>query len=80
MQTVLVIIVILSGLALIASVLLQEGNSAGMSGAIQGGAESLFGKKKAQGMQGLLNKITLVSAIAFFVSVLALNIVLSIFS
>ena len=40
MQTVLTVIVILSGLSLIVSVLMQEGNSAGMSGAIQGGAVS----------------------------------------
>ena len=77
MQTVLTVIVILSGLSLIVSVLMQEGNSAGMSGAIQGGAESLFGKKKAQGMQGLLNKITLVASIVFFISVLLLDIFIS---
>lgn len=77
MQTVLTVIVILSGLSLIVSVLMQEGNSAGMSGAIQGGAESLFGKKKAQGMQGLLNKITLVASIVFFISVLLLDIIIS---
>ena len=77
MQTVLTVIVILSGLSLIVSVLMQEGNSAGMSGAIQGGAESLFGNKKAQGMQGLLNKITLVASIIFFICVLLLNIIIS---
>ena len=71
MQTVLTVIVILSGLSLIVSVLMQEGNSAGMSGAIQGGAESLFGKKKAQGMQGW-NKFQILMN-----SVLLLNIIIS---
>ena len=36
---------------------------------ISGGAEGLFGKKKAHGMQGLLNKITLISAVVFFISI-----------
>lgn len=50
-------------LGLIASILLQSGKSAGLSGAIAGGAETFFGKKK--GMDELLGKVTVVVGIAF---------------
>lgn len=50
-------------LGLVASILLQSGKSAGLSGAIGGGAETFFGKKK--GMDELLGKVTVVVGIAF---------------
>lgn len=50
-------------IALIASILLQSGKSAGLSGAIAGGAESFFGKKK--GLDELFGKITIVLAVIF---------------
>lgn len=57
---------------LILSVLLQEGNSDGLSGSIAGGAEQLFGKKRGRGYQGILNKITIVMSVVFIVLSLAL--------
>jgi len=69
METVLLVFIIISSIGLIGSVLLQEGSQAGMGSSIAGGAEGLFGKKKAHGMQGLLNKITLVSAVVFFIAI-----------
>ncbi len=59
------IILVLAGLAIIASVLLQSGSAAGLSGSIAGGAETFFGKKK--GMDELLSKITKWLAIGFLV-------------
>lgn len=53
----------LIAIALIASILLQSGKSAGLSGAIAGGAESFFGKKK--GLDQLFAKITIVLAVIF---------------
>jgi len=50
-------------LGLVASILLQSGKSAGLSGSIAGGAETFFGKKK--GMDELLGKVTVVVGIAF---------------
>ena len=46
-------------------ILLQSGKSAGLSGSITGGAETLFGKKK--GLDDFLAKITVFVAIAFAV-------------
>ena len=75
METVLLGLIILSSLGLIVSVLLQEGSS-GMSGSIAGGAESLFGKKKSKGMQGVLERMTVISAVIFFISVFVFGIII----
>ncbi len=50
---------------MIASILFQSGNSAGLSGSIAGGAEQLFGKKKGKGYDELLSKVTVVGAVIF---------------
>ena len=58
---------------LIVMVLLQSGKSAGLSGAISGGAEQLFGKQKARGLDLVLHRITVVLSILFFVLTLLLH-------
>ena len=45
------IILIIASLVLIASILLQSGKSAGLSGEIAGGAESIWGKNKEEAMK-----------------------------
>ncbi len=65
MTLVLGILLAIASLVLIASILLQSGKSAGLSGSIGGGAEQLFGKKKGRGYEALLDKITIVGAIVF---------------
>lgn len=67
MHTVLLICLIIISIALIAVVLLQSGKSAGLSGAISGGAEQLFGKQKARGMDLILHRITIILAVLFFI-------------
>ncbi len=67
MQTFLMIVLAIASIVLIISILLQSSNSAGLSGSIGGGAEQLFGKKKSQGYEGILNKISTVAAILFIV-------------
>ena len=54
-------------LAIILIVLLQSGKSAGLSGAIAGGAETFFGKNKGRTLDGLLSKLTTVVAVAFII-------------
>jgi len=66
------IVLAVASIVLIASILLQSGNSAGMSGAIAGGAEQLFGKKKSQGYEAMLEKMTTVAAIVFIICALIL--------
>lgn len=67
MHTFLIVLLVIDCLALITVVLLQSGKSAGLSGAISGGAEQLFGKQKARGMDLVLQRITIVLAVLFFV-------------
>jgi preprotein translocase subunit SecG len=57
------IVYVIVAIGLIITVLLQSGKSAGLSGAISGGAETFFGKKK--GMDQLLGKVSMVLAISF---------------
>ena len=67
MKIFLMILLAICSLVLIASVLLQPGNSAGLSGSIAGGAEQLLGKKKSKGYEALLEKVTVVCAILFII-------------
>ena len=72
MKTFLMILLAIASIILIASVLLQHGNSAGLSGSIAGGAEQLFGKKKSKGYETILEKVTAIGAIAFIVLALVI--------
>jgi preprotein translocase subunit SecG len=61
------IILVIVSIALILVVLLQKGKSAGLSGAITGGAEHLFGRQKARGIDLLLSRFTMVVAALFII-------------
>ncbi|HWR29211.1 MAG TPA: preprotein translocase subunit SecG [Negativicutes bacterium] len=71
MITALMILEAIISIALIAVVVLQSGKSAGLSGAIAGGAETLFGGKK-KGMDELLTKATMILGALFGVVTLSL--------
>jgi len=66
----LVVLLVLSSIGLIVTVLFQSGRSAGLSGAITGAGESVFGKKK--GMDEVLAKVTGGLAAVFLLCSLAL--------
>ncbi|MDD2282368.1 MAG: preprotein translocase subunit SecG [Eubacteriales bacterium] len=66
MEITLQIVHALLAIGLILAVLLQSGKDAGLPGAIAGGAQSLFGKKK--GLEEKLSKLTSALAILFMVS------------
>lgn len=72
MDIVVRIFLILASLVLIASILLQSGKSAGMSGEIAGGAESIWGRNKGRSFEGKLEKLTSISAIIFVIASLIL--------
>ena len=67
MSIALKIMLAVASVVLIISILLQSSNSDGLSGSIGGGAEQLFGKKKSQGYEGILSKISTVTAVLFIV-------------
>ena len=73
------VVLIVLAIAISALVLLQEGNSQGLSGTIAGGAETFFGKNKGRTMEAKLVKLTKIVGIGFFVLALAAKIILTIF-
>ena len=61
------IILALDSIALIGIVLMQEGKSAGLSGAISSAAETYFGKNKARTMEGKMERLTRILAAVLIV-------------
>ncbi|MFC4023791.1 preprotein translocase subunit SecG [Oceanobacillus longus] len=61
------VLLVVDAIIMIAFVLLQSGKSAGLSGAVSGGAEQLFGKQKARGADLILHRGTVITGILFFV-------------
>lgn len=73
MEIALKILLIVFAIGLIGAVLLQKGKSAGLSGAISGGAEHLFGKQKARGLDLFLERLTVGLAAGFFILALVVS-------
>jgi preprotein translocase subunit SecG len=71
----IIAVLIISSLGLIATVLLQSGKSAGLSGSITGAGEQFFGKS-AKGMDGLFSKLSIAFAVLFLLSSLGVTIFL----
>ena len=67
---------ILFAVSIIVIVLLQSGKSAGLSGAIAGGAETFFGKNKGRTIDAMLSRYTSFAAISFLVTSIVLYLVL----
>lgn len=67
MQLFFTILLLLDAVALIVVILLQQGKSAGLSGAIAGGAEQLMGRQKGRGIDRLLHNITRILAGLFMI-------------
>lgn len=72
---ILTVIQLLSGLAVTVVVLMQSGKSAGLSGAISGGAETFLSKGKAKTWDAKLAKATKWFALAFVLLTLLLNLI-----
>lgn len=72
---ILTIVQVLSGVAVTAIVLMQSGKSAGLSGAISGGAETFLSKGMAKTWDAKLAKATKWFALAFVILTLSLHFV-----
>ena len=75
LKLVLSIVMVVLSLGLIAIVMLQSGKSAGLSGAIAGGAETFLSKNKAKTLDAKLSKMTKWVAIAFMLVALLISLV-----
>ena len=69
------ILQVLSGLAVMIIVLMQSGKSAGLSGAISGGADTFLGKGKGKTLDAKLAKATKWFALVFVLLTLVLNLI-----
>ena len=75
LNMILTVLQVLCGLAVIAVVMLQSGKSAGLSGAIAGGADTFLSKNKAKSVDAKLAKMTTWVAILWILLTLSLSIV-----
>ncbi len=72
LRIVLTIIFILVSIVLATIILMQEGKSAGL-GVISGAADTYWGKNKGRSLEGKLEKITKILAVAFMLMAIILN-------
>ena len=75
LKLILTILQVLLGVFLVVVVLLQEGKTAGLSGAISGGADTFLSKNKAKSWDAKLARWTKWVAIALVVLTLVLSLV-----
>ena len=75
-QIIVSIFHIIFSLSIIIIVLLQSGKTAGLSGAIAGGAETFFGKNKGRTIDAMLSKYTSIAAIMFLVTSVLLYVIM----
>lgn len=73
MKLFLTIVFVIVAIILTIVVLMQEGKSAGL-GTISGAADTYWGKNKGRSMEGKLELITKILAVAFFVLAVVINI------
>lgn len=73
MHTFFIVLLIIDCIALVTVVLLQEGKSNGLSGAISGGAEQLFGKQKQRGVDLFLHRLTIILSVIFFLLMIGIS-------
>jgi preprotein translocase subunit SecG len=73
LTTVLSVIQVLCCIAIVAVVMLQSGKSAGLSGAISGGAETFMSSGQAKSLDSKLSKATPWLSLVFVVLTLVLN-------
>ena len=75
LKLVLTVVDVIAAVFLTAVIMLQSGKSAGLSGAIAGGADTFLSKNKAKTWDSKLAKMTKWVAIVFVVLTLALSLI-----
>lgn len=75
MRTALIIVNLILAIVIIGSILMQPSKADALSGLIQGKGDSFYSKNKGKTKEAMLVKITIVSAILFVISTLALNMI-----
>lgn len=73
LRVIVTVLYVLICIALVAVVLFQESKTQGLSGSINGVAETYWGKNKGRSMEGALEKGTKILAALFIVLSVVLN-------
>ena len=73
LRVIVTILYVIICIALVVVVIAQEGKSAGLSGAINGVADTYWGKNKGRSIEGKLELLTKILATAFIVLSVVLN-------
>ena len=73
LRVIVTVLYVLICIALVAVVLFQESKTQGLSGSINGVAETYWGKNKGRSMEGALEKGTKILAVLFIVLSVVLN-------
>lgn len=73
MKTALEIIIVVSALLVIVSISVQESKASGLGGLVAGSSETFYSKNKTKTKEAFLTKLTVISAIIFVISTVAIN-------
>lgn len=73
LRTIVMVLFVLISIVLTVIILMQESKTSGLSGAINGVADTYWGKNKGRSMEGKLEKATKILAVLFFIIAIALN-------
>lgn len=73
LRAIVTVLFVLIAIALSVVVLMQEGKAAGLSGTINGVADTYWGKNKGRSMEGNLEKATKILGALFIIVALLLN-------
>jgi len=79
-KLILVIAILLCSIFMIVSVMIQEGNSNGMTGITGDSSDTFYNRNRGQSMQGKIKKLTIICAIAILVLCLAYLVLNTIYS
>ena len=74
-KAIITIIYVIICVTLVVVVLMQEGKSAGLTGSINGVADTYWGKNRGRSMEGALEKFTKFLALGFIVLSVVLNLI-----
>ena len=75
MEYVLLAILLVCAIVIVVAVIFQKSGEKGLSGTIAGNSETYYGKDKTGGIEKMLFKWTLISAIVFVVAVIVVYVV-----
>lgn len=73
LKVIVTVLFILVSIAIVGIVLVQDGESGGLTGSISGGGETFWSKNKNRSAEGKIQKVTRYLIIAFMVLALVLN-------